>query len=145
VSHQGAAGFQIEAGNKSPEDGNDEAGNQGRRGVRDKRVAEATDSWCANWVKKAEAQRREKENVGRRSKELEQKEQLTARAAEAAQREQQTCGEQLRGEEEQWLLEQLQRFILEVGEGGAQEIQEDVRARPSLRARLVDISRFCVE
>jgi hypothetical protein len=73
--------------------------------MHDKSVAEATDSWCANWVKKAEAQRREKENVGRIFKELERREQATVRAAKATQRKQQVCDEQLRGEEEEWLLE----------------------------------------
>jgi hypothetical protein len=86
--------------------------------------------------------------VGGRSKELERREQATVRAAEAAQREQQMRDEHLRGEEEEWLLEQLQWFIPEVGEElreRAQEIRGDVRARPSLRAGLVEISRFGVE
>jgi hypothetical protein len=48
-------GVQTKAGEGSPEGDNGETGNQGRRRVRDKRGAEATDSWCANWVKKAKA------------------------------------------------------------------------------------------
>jgi hypothetical protein len=141
------SGVRTGAGGRSPEDGNGEAGDQGQRRTRDNGEAEATDSWCTNWVKKAEARRREEEKGKARAKELEHRGRATAKAAETVRREQEVRDERLKKEEEQWLLEQLERFIPEVGEKRkerAREIREDVGSNPRLRAGLVEISRFFV-
>jgi hypothetical protein len=89
-------------------------------------------------VKKAEARRREKEKREGRAKELEHRGRATARATEAGRREQEVRDERLRKEEEQWLLEHLERSIPEVGERRkerAQEIREDV-VEPQAQGRV---------
>jgi hypothetical protein len=86
-----------------------------------------------------------------RARELEHRRRAVAEAAEAEwreeeRREQEVRAKQLR-EEEQWLLEQLERFLPEEGERRKERVQkiwEDAEADPELRAGLVETSKFLV-
>jgi hypothetical protein len=125
------------------ERGDGEVSSQGQQRARNKGKAKVQDSWCAKWVEKAEACRREKEESEERARELEHRRRAVAEVVEAERKENE------RVEQEALFRQQCK------GEGCPQEgleleeviqrVQGDEKASPKLRAVVIEAGRFLAD